>query len=384
MGAVGTACAVWGLRRRFYFVIFPLKNTIFRTPQNHSSILIFITRRRPVGWAKRFCRGSGQPGLGSLSDRPASRTLRSVGSAALRSHLRRGACKPRALRSHRPGLSRAAVVPGGCENERLRFWGTVNVAGHRFLKAHSSSSHCQQIRTIVRLNIEGTLEMTHPHPARFSRPHGVPFRIINVASTWRPFTPCRSRPPTPRQSVFCWISRWRCATSWRVRDGRDGDRTVPGRAADDQRGCLRAIDDAGAFGPADHPEYWICGSRDAGLVSLRRPRCISGMLNRLLQVLGSLLPASLVAALIGSSWSAAASAAGAASTIVNSRKNVSCCRLLFPLQPVTASPIRGSHQAGGGDRDVFQAALLHRLHGRLENSSDGDRLVVFIPQAQHK
>ena len=61
----------------------------------------------------------------------------------------------------------------------LRFWGLFNVAGMDFEGPFYEQSR-QHIRTIVRLNIEGTLEMTHAIMAY--RDPTLPFRIINVAS----------------------------------------------------------------------------------------------------------------------------------------------------------------------------------------------------------
>jgi NADP-dependent 3-hydroxy acid dehydrogenase YdfG len=61
----------------------------------------------------------------------------------------------------------------------LRFWGLINVAGTDFEGPFFEQSS-QQIRTIVRLNVEGTLEMIHATLAR--RDPMAPFRIINVAS----------------------------------------------------------------------------------------------------------------------------------------------------------------------------------------------------------
>ena len=63
--------------------------------------------------------------------------------------------------------------------ERTRFLAVINVAGtdHEGLFCEQSREH---IRTILRLNIEGTVEMI----ARAAEParHGRLFRIINVAS----------------------------------------------------------------------------------------------------------------------------------------------------------------------------------------------------------
>ena len=63
--------------------------------------------------------------------------------------------------------------------EGLRFWALINVAGIDYEGPFYEQTR-QQIRTIIRLNIEGTLEMTHAL-LEFRDPL-TPFRIINVAS----------------------------------------------------------------------------------------------------------------------------------------------------------------------------------------------------------
>ena len=63
--------------------------------------------------------------------------------------------------------------------QQLCFWALINVAGLDFEGLFHERTR-QQIRTIIRLNIEGTLEMTHA--LLEFRDRWQPFRIINVAS----------------------------------------------------------------------------------------------------------------------------------------------------------------------------------------------------------
>src|SRR5262245_17939902 len=74
--------------------------------------------------------------------------------------------------------SRAALFERICA-EQLSFWALINIAGLDFEGLFHERTR-QQIRTIIRLNIEGTLEMTHA--LLEFRDRWTPFRIVNVAS----------------------------------------------------------------------------------------------------------------------------------------------------------------------------------------------------------
>ena len=92
--------------------------------------------------------------------------------------------------------------------ERLRFWGLINVAGIDFEGPFfEQTSH--QIQTIIRLNVEGTLEMIRGL-LELRDPLST-FRIIQTLPAWRRFIRCRSRRPMRLRNASCWISRWRCA-----------------------------------------------------------------------------------------------------------------------------------------------------------------------------
>ena len=66
-----------------------------------------------------------------------------------------------------------------CARTALRFWGLINVAGLDY-EGLFRERRREQIRAILRVNIEGTLEMTHALLERRDPRHI--FRIINVGS----------------------------------------------------------------------------------------------------------------------------------------------------------------------------------------------------------
>jgi short-subunit dehydrogenase len=87
---------------------------------------------------------------------------------------------------------------------RPRFWALINVAGGDF-EGTFRERRPEQLRTILRLNIEGALEMTHA-VLGWSDP-GTPFRIIMVSSL-AAFFPMPVRRPTPPPRDSFSISPW--------------------------------------------------------------------------------------------------------------------------------------------------------------------------------
>ena len=88
----------------------------------------------------------------------------------------------------------------------LIFSAIFNVAGLDFEGRFHDCSR-GQILTILRLNLEAALDVTHA--ILKLRDPLIPFRIINVASL-AAFIRCPSRRPMRPRSAFCWTSRSRC------------------------------------------------------------------------------------------------------------------------------------------------------------------------------
>jgi uncharacterized protein len=180
----------------------------------------------------------------------------------------------------------------------LLFWSLINVAGTDFEGEFSARSK-EQVRTIVRVNIEGTLEMTHALLDR--RDPMTPFRIINVASMAAFY-------PMPVKATYAASKRFLLDFSLALREEmQDRGVTVtvlcPGGLYTNQE-CIDAIE---AQGIAGHLTAQSIGSVAANtLDSALRGQAIfiPGVFNRLIQVLGSLLPPAWIASFICMRWKA--------------------------------------------------------------------------------
>jgi len=185
------------------------------------------------------------------------------------------------------------------QNERLRFWGLLNVAGIDYEGPFLGQSR-QHIRTIIRLNIEGTLEMTHAVLA-FRDPL-LPFRIVNVASL-------AAFSPMPAKATYAASKRFLVDFSLALREEvRPLGATVTvlcPAGLPTSRECIRGIQAQGWMGQITTQDIgWVAHTTlNAALAD--KPVVIPGLANRALIALGSLIPASLAASLLGSRWKTA-------------------------------------------------------------------------------
>jgi short-subunit dehydrogenase len=184
-------------------------------------------------------------------------------------------------------------------SKKLRFWGLINVAGTDF-EGPFYEQTCYQIRTIIRLNIEGTLEMTHGL-LEYRNPYA-PFRIINVASLAAFY-------PMPVKATYAASKRFLLDFSFALREEvRDLGATVtvlcPAGLPTTPE-CIRAIEAQGLFGQLTTQNI---GSVAAGTLDYAlkgRTLYIPGTLNRILQALGILVPPAILSSLIGGRWKSA-------------------------------------------------------------------------------
>ena len=180
--------------------------------------------------------------------------------------------------------------------EGLRFWGLINVAGLDF-EGPFYEQPGQKIQTIVRVNVEGTLDMLH-HIMDVRDPQRT-LRIINVASLAAFY-------PMPVKATYAASKRFLLDFSLALgSELRDQNATVTvlcpaGMPTNDE--CVRSIDSQGMMGQLT---TWNTGSvanltLDAALKGKRV--CIPGTINRMLQVAGQMVPRSLIVALISWRW----------------------------------------------------------------------------------
>lgn len=178
----------------------------------------------------------------------------------------------------------------------LRFWGVINVAGTDYEGAFYERTR-DQIRLIIRLNIEGTLEVTHA--LMDHRDPFVPFRIVNVASLAAFY-------PMPVKATYAASKRFLLDFSLALREEvRSLGATVtvlcPGGLPTNPE-VIQAIEAQGLAGQLTTQNIGDVAAATLDAALQGRAIVIPGLLNRLLQILGSLAPSSLVAGLINSRW----------------------------------------------------------------------------------
>jgi short-subunit dehydrogenase len=181
-------------------------------------------------------------------------------------------------------------------NYKLRFRGLINVAGldHEGFFMERKS---EEISTIVRLNIESTLMMTHS--LLVHRDHAVPFRILNVSSLGAYFS-------MPIKATYAASKRFLLDFSLALRNElRDENVTVTvlcpaGLPTNDT--CIAAIEAQGFMGHLTSENIGTVAHQAIEAALRGRAIVIPGVLNRVLLWLSGLLPASSVADVIGSRW----------------------------------------------------------------------------------
>ena len=181
----------------------------------------------------------------------------------------------------------------------LRFWGLINVAGIDF-EGPFYEQTSQQIRTIVRLNIEGTLEMTHAL-LQYRAPL-TPFRIINVASL-------AAFCPMPVKATYAASKRFLLDFSLALREEvRELGATVTvlcPAGLPTSSGCIQAIEAQGWVGHITTEDIGRVADQTLDAALRGKAVVIPGLVNRIVQSLGSLAPTSLAVSLIGRRWKSA-------------------------------------------------------------------------------
>lgn len=183
--------------------------------------------------------------------------------------------------------------------EAVRFRALINVAGtdHEGLFCEQTRDH---IRTILRLNIEGTLDMIHALVGL--RDPAATFRIVNVASLAAFY-------PMPYKATYAASKRFLLDFSLALGKELAGEGVTvtalcPAGLPTTSE-CITAIAAQGWLGQITTQNIGgvAAGTLDAALRG--KSVYIPGALNRLLRALGGLVPPALVASLIGDRWKTA-------------------------------------------------------------------------------
>ncbi len=192
-----------------------------------------------------------------------------------------------------------AALFNSLRGERVRFGALINVAGgdHEGLFCEQSSA---QVRAIVRLNIEGAIEMTHA--LLRLRDTAETFRIINVASLAAFY-------PMPYKAAYAASKRFLLDFSLALGQELAGQGVtvmalcpagLPTTPA-----CLAAIEAQGILGQLTTQNTGTVAARTLDAALAGRRVYIPGLLNRLLHAAGALLPPALIAWLVHRRWRAA-------------------------------------------------------------------------------
>ncbi len=180
--------------------------------------------------------------------------------------------------------------------EHHSFWAVINVAGLDYEGLFYEQSR-QQIRAILRLNIEGTLETTHA--LLELRDPLQPFRILNVASLAAFY-------PMPVKATYAASKRFLLDFSLALREEvRELGATVTvlcPAGLPTRPDTIEAIEAQGWIGLLTTRNIGGVAAEALDAALLGKAVVIPGWINQVLRVLGSLAPDALVARLIAGRW----------------------------------------------------------------------------------
>jgi len=180
----------------------------------------------------------------------------------------------------------------------LRFWCLINVAGVDFEGPFIERS-TRELRTILRLNVEAAVEMTHA--GLRLRDASRPFRLINVSSL-------AAYCPLPIRATYAASKSLLLSFSLALREEiRDCGATVTvlcpaGLLTTDE--AIRAIRAQGILGRITTVDIGRVGARTIDHALRGDAVYIPGIANQFLRVLGRVLPPTVAARLMGARWSA--------------------------------------------------------------------------------
>ncbi len=184
-------------------------------------------------------------------------------------------------------------------DKRLRFWSLINVAGLDYEGPFFEQTR-QKIRTIIRLNVEATLDMILGLMAY--RDPLTTFRIINVSSLAAFY-------PMPIKATYAASKRFLLDFSLALgEEVQELDATVTAlcpAGMPTTPETIASIDRQGLMGQLTTMNTGTVAHMTLDYALRGKSVCIPGSLNRLLQIAGALAPTSLVVGLIGSRWKAA-------------------------------------------------------------------------------
>lgn len=185
------------------------------------------------------------------------------------------------------------------ERSPCQFRGLINVAGTDFEGFFLERSR-EQLQTIIRLNVEATLDLTHALLAKTDP--GITFRIINVSSLAAFF-------PMPVKATYAASKRFLLDFSLALRDelriqGTTVTVLCPAGLPTTEK-TITAIEAQGLMGQLTTQNIGSVAAGTLDAAHAGRAVYIPGRINRLVQWLGGLVPRLALSKGIGSRWRAA-------------------------------------------------------------------------------
>jgi short-subunit dehydrogenase len=178
----------------------------------------------------------------------------------------------------------------------LRFHSLFNVAGIDY-EGLFSERKVGEIRTILRLNIESTVETTHR--ALLFRDPIRPFRIVNVCSLAAFY-------PMPVKAIYASSKRflldWSLALNQELRSTGVTVTALCPAGMPSNPEVTRAIDAQGWMGRLTTMNVGDVAAQTIDRALAGRSIYIPGVINQVLRVLGSIFPPQLVAYVIDKRW----------------------------------------------------------------------------------
>ncbi len=175
----------------------------------------------------------------------------------------------------------------------------INIAGLDFEGAFADRTR-SQIRTILRLNIEANLEMTHE--LLKMRDQARTFRIINVSSLAAFY-------PMPVKAMYSsskqFLLNFSRALGEELRSKNVTVTALCPAGMPTTPACIEAIEAQGFAGRITACNVGYVASTTIDMALRGKPVYIPGLLNRMLRAAGSVVPASLIARAVGSRWNTA-------------------------------------------------------------------------------
>lgn len=181
----------------------------------------------------------------------------------------------------------------------LKFNGLINVAGLDYEGPFVERTR-DQIRTILRLNIEATLDVTHE--ILELRAKGQPFRVITVSSLAAYY-------PMPVKAMYAASKRFLLDFFLALREeirSFGGTVTILCPAGmPTNEACIKAIDVQGFLGRVTTKNTGYVAARTIDHALKGHSIYIPGRLNQFIRLLGNLFPPKMIAWMVGRRWGAA-------------------------------------------------------------------------------